>query len=238
MRVRRDPAEPDCMSKDQALNLRTKILGVLLRDARVAAGKSMKEVGEVIGVSGGSISSFERGVKAPTLPELELLAFYLDIPITHFWSDHTVSDSPHPSEQLEVQKLLELRDNAIGAMIRIARDEKGWSQKDLSKETGISTGRIRRYEKGETGVPLPELEKLAEALELDLGEFSDIAGPVGDWLSQQRARQGFERLPRETQTFIADPANAPYLEMAQRMSVISVDRLRAMAKGLLDLSDE
>ncbi len=226
------------MSKDQALNLRTKILGVLLRDARLAAGKSMKDLGDVIGVSGGCISSFERGVKAPTLPELELLAFYLDMPINHFWSEDTVSDSPHPSEQLQVETLLELRDSAIGAMLRMARDEKGLSQKDLGKQTGISTSRIRRYESGESGVPLPELERLAHALDVDLGEFSDIAGPVGDWLAREQARQAFDTLPRDMRSFVANPENLPYLEMAQRMSVTPIDRLRAVAKGILDLSDD
>jgi transcriptional regulator with XRE-family HTH domain len=226
------------MSKDQALNLRTKILGVLLRDARLSAGKSMKDLGDVIGVSGGSISSFERGVKAPTLPELELLAFYLDMPISHFWSDDTVSDSPHPSQQLEVGTLLELRDSAIGTLLRMARDKKGISQKDLGQETGISTSRIRRYEGGESGVPLPELERLARALEIDLGEFSDIAGPVGDWLVRQKARQAFDQLPENMRSFVSNPENLPYLEMAQRMSVTPIERLRAVAKGILDFSDE
>lgn len=226
------------MSKDQALNLRTKILGVLLRDARLAAGKSMKDLGDVIGVSGGSISSFERGVKAPSLPELELLAFYLDMPISHFWSEDTVSDSPHPSEELQVDTLLELRDSAIGTLLRMGRDEKGLSQKDLGKDTGISTSRIRRYESGESCVPLPELERLARALELDLGEFSDIAGPVGDWLSRQSARQQFDQLPQDVRNFVANPDNLPYLEMAQRMSVTPIERLRAVAKGILDLSDD
>lgn len=226
------------MSTNQALKLRSKILGVLLRDARIAAGKSMKDLGDVIGVSGGSISSFERGVKAPTLPELELLAFYLDIPIKHFWDDRTISDEPHPSQELEVENLLSMRHSSIGILLRQAREEKNWSQKELAKYTSISTGRIRRYENGETGVPLPELELLADTLDIDLKEFSDIAGPVGDWLTLQRAQQGFDALPQDLQAFVADPANQAYLEMAQRMSVMAVDKLRAMAKGLLDLSDD
>lgn len=226
------------MSTKQALKLRSKILGVLLRDARIAAGKSMKDLGEVIGVSGGSIGSFERGVKAPTLPELELLAFYLDMPIRHFWEDHTISDEPHPSQELEVENLLSLRHGSIGVLLRQAREEKNWSQKELAKHSGISTGRIRRYENGETGVPLPELEMLANTLDIELMEFSDIAGPIGDWLTRQRAHQGFDALPQDMQAFVSDPDNRAYLEMAQRMSVMAVDKLRAVAKGLLDLSDD
>lgn len=226
------------MSTKPALKLRGKILGVLLRDARIAAGKSMKELGEVIGLSSASIGSFERGVKAPTLPELELLAFYLDVPIRHFWEDRTISGEPHPSQQLEVERLLSIRHSSIGTLLRQTREARDISQKELAKATGVSTGRIRRYENGETGVPLPELELLAQTLQIDLAEFSDIAGPVGDWLTSQRAHQGFDALPQDLQAFVSDPDNHAYLEMAQRMSVMAVDKLRAMAKGLLDLSDE
>ena len=58
-----------------ALKIRTKKLGVLLRDARLSCGKSMKDCGEAIGISNSRIGSFERGEKAPSLPELEALAF-------------------------------------------------------------------------------------------------------------------------------------------------------------------
>src|SRR3989304_4570451 len=120
------------MSQDQAIQLRAKILGVLLRDARSASGKSMKEIGELIGVSSGTISSIERGSNSLSLPELELVAFYLGVPVTHFWSQEVVSQDPHPSQNLDLEKLLALRHRTIGAMLRQARVEKKLSQKDHS----------------------------------------------------------------------------------------------------------
>ena len=47
--------------------IRTKKLGVLIRDARLAARKSIRECAEAIGVSPGTFSSYERGRKATCL---------------------------------------------------------------------------------------------------------------------------------------------------------------------------
>jgi transcriptional regulator with XRE-family HTH domain len=223
------------MSQDQAIQLRSKIIGVLLRDARLAAGKSMKEVGQVIGLSGSTISAIERGSNSPSLPELELLAFYLSIPMAHFWNQDIVSQEPHPTENLETENLLGLRHRTVAAMLRQGRNEKSLSQKELSQRTGISASRIRRYESGETPVPMPELEALAATVGYSIEDFADSSGPVGEWITKQRAEQQFDELPRNLKEFIANPENQPYLELAQRLSSMSMDRLRALVDGLAEL---
>ena len=224
------------MTQPQAITIRTKKLGVLMRDARLAAGKSMKECGQAIGVSGGTIGSYERGRKAPSLPELEMLAFYLNIRIEHFWGDEIRSDDPHPSQDLPVERLLNLRHRIIGALLRQARTDSNLSLKALSKETGISTGRIKKYESGDRPIPLPELEVLSKALGTIVQDYSDQQGPVGNWISEQRAIQGFLELPSDLQTFVSKPVNIPYLELAQRLSETSVEKLREVAEGLLEIT--
>lgn len=223
------------MSNEKAIHLRAKIIGLHLRDARLAAGKSMKELGDVIGLSSGTISSIEQGANSPSLPELELLAFYLGTPINHFWSAQVVSQEPHPMARLETGNLLALRHRAIAAMLRQARTEKNLSQKDLADRTGISSSRIRRYESGETPVPLPELEVLAASLGYPVDQFTDSSGPVGEWINRQRAEEKFAELPRTLKEFISDSKNKPYLEIAQRLKGISVEKLRALADSLEEL---
>lgn len=223
------------MSQDQAIQLRSKIIGVLLRDARLSAGKSMKELGEIIGLSGSTISAIERGGNSPSLPELELLAFYLGIPIAHFWSEEIVSQEPHPTQNLETESLLALRHRTIAAMLRQARNEKNLSQKELAQRTGISASRIRRYESGETPVPMPELESLAGTLGYRVEDFADSSGPVGEWITKQQAEEQLDQLPKNLKEFISNPENRAYLELAQHLSSIPIEKLRALADGLTDL---
>lgn len=223
------------MAQNKAVQLRTKIIGLHLRDARLASGKSMKELGDVIGVSSGSISAIERGANSPSLPELELLSFFLGTPINHFWGEEVVSQEPHPTQQIEAKKLLALRHRAIAAMLRQARTEMNLSQKDVADRTGISTSRIRRYENGDTPVPLPELEGLANSLGHDVSQFTDNSGPVGEWIQTQRAGEEFESLPRGLKEFVIDPVNRPYLEIAQKLKGISIEKLRALAESIGEL---
>lgn len=223
------------MAQEKAIRLRAKIIGLHLRDARLAAGKSMKELGDVIGLSSGTISSIERGANSPSLPELELLAFYLGTPINHFWSEEVVSQEPHPTEQFQTEDLLALRHRAIAAMLRQARTERNLSQKDLSDRTGISSSRIRRYENGETPVPLPELELLASSLGYQVDQFADTSGPVGDWIHKQRSEEKFGELPRNLKDFVADPENRQYLEIAQQLKTVSIEKLRALADSIGEL---
>ncbi len=59
---------------------------------------------------------------------------------------------------------------------------------------------------------------------------------MGNWRRQQRATQHIERLPPDLQEFISKPVNRPYLELAQRLSEMSVEKLRAVAEGLLEIT--
>ncbi|HRN50047.1 MAG TPA: helix-turn-helix domain-containing protein [Anaerolineales bacterium] len=220
------------MSQDRAIQLRSKIIGVLLRDARLGAGKSLKQVADVIGLSSGTLSAVERGANSLSLPELELLAFYLRIPLAHFWSEDIVSQDVSPAETLQAESLLVLRHRTVAAMLRQGRNEKSLSQKELSDRTHISPSRIRRYESGETPVPLPELEALAAALGYSLDSFADSSGPVGQWITQSKAAAEFDELPRDLQEFLSNPENRYYLELARRLSDIPMERMRSLVDVL------
>ena len=224
------------MVHSQAVTIRAKKLGVLIRDARLAAGKSVKECAQAIGVSTGMFSAYERGTKSPSLPELEVLAYFLNVHLSHFWGRETVSGSEHPASTLDLATLFALRQRIIGALLRQARTDAELSLKELAGQVGISARRLRAFELGERPVPLPLLEGLTRALGLSLDELLDQQGPIGDWMREQRAIQEFLELPPELQDFVCKPINRPYLELAQRLSEMSVDKLRSVAEGLLDIT--
>ena len=71
------------MDYQLAINILSKKMGVLLRTARTQRGESKKTCGEVIGVTSRTINKYEIGEKSPSLPELEVLAYYLDVPLEY-----------------------------------------------------------------------------------------------------------------------------------------------------------
>lgn len=224
------------MDKKTQITIRSKKLGVLIRDARLAARRKIKECADAIGVKSGVFRAYEEGRKSPSLPELETLVYYLDLPIDHFWSREIKSNSPLPIETLDLSKLLAVRQRKIGALLRQERTNASISIRNLAQETGVSGARIKAYELGERPIPLPELEVLVTALGGRIEIFFDRSGPIGQWMMNEEAIQNFLDLPEELRQFVSMPVNRPYLELAVKLSAMSRDKLRSVAEDLLDIT--
>ena len=219
-----------------AIAIRSKKLGVLIQGARQAFEKSAEECAEAIGITNQQLEAYEKGEASPSLPELEALAFYLKIPIDYFWGREIIDVTQNEPKIFEKDRLMRLRNRVIGATLRQARLEAGLTTLELASGAGISEKQLGSYELGEQSVPLPELEVLANNVNRTIKDFQDSRGPIGKWIKQQRAIKNFDELPPELQDFISVPINRPYLEIAQRLSEMSVEKLRAVAEGLLEIT--
>lgn len=218
------------------ITIRTKKLGVLIRDARLSARRSVQECAEAIGVRTGVFRAFEDGDKAPSLPELEALVYYLDLPLNHFWSREIKSANTAPNPKLDLPKLLAIRQRLVGALLRQERMNASISIKNLAHSTGIASSRIKAYELGERAIPLPELEILVTTLGGRIESFFDRSGPIGQWMMSEEAVKDFLEMPVELRQFVATPVNRPYLELAMKLSSMSRDKLRSVAEDLLDIT--
>jgi len=83
----RDPElvpEEGSLPLHEVLALRHRIVGALLRQARLEADLSQKDLAEILGCSASSISAYEYGERPLSLAELELLAQQLNVPLEYF----------------------------------------------------------------------------------------------------------------------------------------------------------
>jgi transcriptional regulator with XRE-family HTH domain len=225
------------MDKNNLLiQLRTRKLSALIYDARIASDRSIKDCAEAICVSRYAYKAFESGDQSPTLPELEVLSEYLDVPMEHFWGSESLSEVPGGKEAAEVQAYVADRDQEILGTLRQARDEAGLSLKQLAEESGLKRSLLGRYELGKDTIPIPHLEVLANCLDVDLRQFFNQSNTMKQQRIDQDALSGFLELPDELQEFIAMPINRSYLELAHRLSTLSVEKLRLVAEGLLEIT--
>jgi transcriptional regulator with XRE-family HTH domain len=218
------------------ITIRKKKLGILIRDARLAARRTTKECAAALNVSNSAFVAYEEGRKAPSLPELEMLVYYLELPINHFWSNETLSTAPARIDDLDLPRLTGLRHRMIGALLRQERMNASLSLKSVAEQTGISTNRLKHYELGEFPIPLPELELILHVLGGRVETFFDQGGPVGQWMREQKAVQQFLDMPVELRNFVCQPVNRPYLDLARKLSDMSTDKLRSVAEDLLDIT--
>lgn len=218
------------------ITIRSKKLGLLIRDARLAERRSVKECAAVIGVKNGVFRAYEDGTRSPSLPELETLVYYLKLPINQFWGSEVKSEALSHVEQLDMPQLISLRHRMVGVLLRQERTNLNFSIRRLSAETGIPHTRLKSYELGERPIPVPELEAILNVMGSRIEGFFDQSGPVGQWLLNQRTMQKFLDLPENLREFVCQPVNRPYLELAMKLSAMSKDKLRSVAEGLLDIT--
>jgi transcriptional regulator with XRE-family HTH domain len=224
------------MTKPKAQIIRAKKLAVLIRDARQAAGKTKLETAAAISVSQHVYDQYETGEISPSLPELEALAFYLDIPLDHFWGSYSRSEHPETVDTEKLERIILLRQRMIGALVRKTRMEAGLGVKSVAERAGISEEQLEKYELGQEPLPVPTLENLIGVIGKPLQHFFDQKTMVGHRSVEQQAIKQFLQLTPDLQAFVCKPINRPYIELAIRLSEMSVDKLRAVAEGLLEIT--
>ncbi len=205
-----------------------------MSDARQASRRSVQECAQAIGVSNERFLDYESGSQSPSLPEIEILAYYLNLSMDHFWSQLSVSENLTSHQVAQVDRLIHLRQRIIGATLRQVRAQTNLSPQDLTKKVGVTESDLKAYELGLFPIPLPVLESLITALGSQMDFFKDQHEPVAIWLNQQRSTQQFLELPVELREFVSQPVNRPFLEMAMRLSELPVDNLNAVAEGLIE----
>ncbi len=223
------------MQRSEVATIRRKILGVLLRNARLRAGMTIKDAAQATGFSSSAISAYEYGRRDLSLPHLEVLAYTYQVPVTYFWSDDPIGDNG--DRELPIDEAMALRRRIIGVLLRQARLEAGYSQKDLARVLGCSAGRISNYEFGRTDIPLVELETLADYLDVPISYFLDQGlKPSGEQVAGIDELERLAQLPEDVRQFMLQPGNLLYVRVAMQLSTLSAEALRNVAEGLLDIT--
>jgi len=219
----------------ESFRIRAKMIGVLLLDARLKAGRSLEDCAALLHIAPDQIERWEYGDEAPSLPQLELLAFYLDVPVSHFWGVDTLESTSgdYVSAQADY---LSLRDRMIGALLGIAREEAGISLAALADETAVPAEQIRRYELGELPVPMHELTVISNALKKNISYFLESGSRLGDWLAMREEWRHFTELPADVRKFAANPLNIGFLEIAILFSQMPADKLRRVGESVLNIT--
>lgn len=218
----------------ESMRLRARMLGVLLRDARVNADRSVEDCARLLNVTVPDVESWEYGDAVPSLPQLEILAAYLDVPVSQFWNTQTLEPRhPHGGAQ---QAYVSLRQRMIGLLLRQARVQMNLTPEQLAAETYLTADRITAYELGDVPVPMHELTVLADALKQNLTYFLEGSGKIGEALSALENWKHFNELPEDLRKFAANPTNIGFIEIALAFSLMENDKLKRIAVSMLDIT--
>ncbi len=220
---------------EESFRLRGKMLGVLLRDARLDAQRGTADVASYLKVDAETIEAWELGEDVPSLPHLELLAYFLDVPVSHFWGVKTF-EAERGGRTSAQGEFMALRNRMIGALIRQTREDRGLTLYALADKIHLDAAVLNQYELGEWSIPLHELSVVSSALEKSLSYFLETASQIGDLLATRESWKHFNELPDDLRGFAANPQNIGFIEIALAFSLLSSEKLKRIAVSMLDIT--
>lgn len=219
----------------ESYRIRARMIGVLIHDARLNAERSIEECADLLRVTTEEMQAWEYGDSTPSLPQIELLAFYLGVPVSHFWGTDTLEAKYGRHSDIQ-SEYVALRTRMIGAMMRQAREDLGLTLETMSTESAIPADLLAQYEIGELPVPMHELSVLSGILKKNTSYFLETSGYIGEWLQMREEWKHFLELPDEKRQFAANPRNIGFIEIAIMFSKMPVEDLRQVGASILDIT--
>jgi transcriptional regulator with XRE-family HTH domain len=225
------------MISEEAVLIRNKITGVLLRGARLHAKKSVQECAEALSSDPEFVVRAEEGEEGLTLPQLETLAHLLQVPLSDFLGEGELPPDQDHREPPPYENIRTLRRKIIGVLLRQARLEADRTPEDVTSRLSMTPERLEHVELGEERITLVELEELSKTLGLAFDDLiSEDLMPPSLHEPDNHDLPQLGHLPSDIQAFIKEPINLPYLQIAMNLSQMPSDRLRLIASGLLEIT--
>ncbi len=212
---------------------RAKMLGGLVEKAREHFGRTKKECAAVLGLKPAEYRAIESGEYPISLPQLEAIALYLNIPMGYFWG----SEPLKAEAEIDFANLIALRHRVIGVLLSQQRLRKRESLADMAEALEMKEDLLKSYEMGEEPIPYLHLEQICRHLDVSVSYFlDDLHGPLGRHEAKQKLERQFNRMSPDMQAFLINPVNVSYLDTAKKLSEMDVDQLRQVAESLLEIT--
>lgn len=234
----------------EAMRLRAKILGLRIRQSRIAAGRSLDDCAKQLRLPQALITSWEFGEALPSRPQMQLLADYLGLSVSSFSQDGEQAAPPadsgisagadialearrQPEQKVKHKhaEFLALRQRLLGGLIRAARRKQAISAEELSGLSGIESSQLQAYEFGEQVMPMQHLQALAKALELDLADLISSAAQPALNADEKSVKQSVDQC-RDQNMRSSEQKTRSIMQLAEAFSALPSEELQRIADAL------
>lgn len=232
----RETASPAPLDQreDEALRLRAKIVGVLIRQSRVAESRSVEDCADRLQVSPELVTAWEYGEDVPSRPQLHGLAAYLNVPVGVFWRERELIEPE--VDVADPDQFLALRQRLHGGLLRVARDLKGIDIEQLGEKTAIDSGLLQAYEYGERRIPMNHLLVLANTLDCDPDFFLESGHGLDADTEPEMSFTSHDDIAERKPKFAVDKKTQGIIKLAVAFSQIPDEELQSIADALLSIS--
>lgn len=224
------------MVSQESIHAQDQIVGGQVRQARIYAQKSVQQCAQAIDRNPEFIVRVEDGQEGLTLPQVEVLAHFLQVPLAYLLGEGELPEDK-AQEPPSYVAIMTVRRKIIGLILRKARQESGRALEEIAEIVGYAPEHMAQVELGERELTLAELMTVIEALgvsfeRLIIRESMPVAYTEGD----TRDSEQLAHLSPGIQDFVLRPINMPYLQIAMNLSQMPSETLHQIASGLLEIT--
>lgn len=144
-------------------------ISIRVKEIRTQKRRSLHDCANLLGIPKETYHLFEEGNGVLSLPDLELLAIFFEIP-AHSFFEESIDENLQFTLLQEKKKgiFTELRNKMISTTLAHERENHEINLEDLSQTTGIPLEVLVAYENHETAIPLEHLVPLCGHLNLPI----------------------------------------------------------------------
>jgi len=206
-----------------------------IRRIRKTLQRSIHDCASILEISKEQYLGFEQGTHSLSLPDIEILAFYLGTPVNELFEDHSPRE-----DQLSLLKdnvrfqYRQLREKMIRTKLVIELQQAELSFENIHKTTLIPLDALKAYEIGQAVIPVEHLQQISECLGKPLSIFfSDNLGLSEDLNPEQRADNWEQEFPEGDSVRTSEPEE-PYSQLMEALKKIPKEDQAQIAKILLN----
>ncbi|MCX6054001.1 MAG: hypothetical protein NTZ74_03635 [Chloroflexi bacterium] len=223
----------------QLLTLKAKKIGVILSFNRQKASFSLDILSQLTGISSEELKQIEKGEKCASLPQLEMIAYRLGIPLSGLILGTSPTGNALSINQELIDNLSGIQNRLISLRLKKIRIQKNIPIEKIAEQCLVTVETYEQYELGVTPLPYPVLDCLCTFFGIQPLSLISNDNPLLINKVQTKDKpltKNTVKLPEELANFIANPDNLPYLELAIRLSRMEATKLRSIAESLLEIT--
>jgi transcriptional regulator with XRE-family HTH domain len=143
-----------------------------IKKIRRLKNRSLHDCAKVLNIPKERYHLFEEGNGVLSLPELELLAIFLEVSMQSFFQDSDLElDETALLSEEKMPKYKNLRDKIIRTKLNREMENKGISVENLNDKTGISLQTLKSYQENGESIPFDHLTQITKHLGIPINSL-------------------------------------------------------------------
>jgi transcriptional regulator with XRE-family HTH domain len=216
------------------MNMEKEKIANRLKQIRKIKQRSLHDCANLLGISKEEYLGVEEGQHSLSLPELELLALFFEIPPESLLEDSSFSLDHYSILQDDKKPIFtNLRSKMIAAQLASERQNLGISLEEMNERTGISMEILEIYENGHSSIPLDHLALMCDQLDLSIQSLLFQLKPKDENIDETPEQTEWRPELSEHDPEVEEQGDDLYHQIIQGMKTIPEKDQAEIAKMIL-----